>query len=252
MPTATPIRFNANAVIEDAFLDLGVFEAGNPIPAPDAQFALRLLNKCVNTLSLQPLTFPFIDREVFDVVTNQSTYTIGPGGDFDTIKPMALTGAGLLLPSQSASTGAVEIPRAVLTDDGYQAIQVKDLRSTLWTSVYYNPTFADGLGSVFLWPTPTSTTYQCVLYRGDVIQGFADLTTFYDFPPGYAELLQYQLEKRLAKPYGQPWEAADDDKARTALALVKRQNFKLADTPLDPALTRDRRSGYNIQTGTGG
>lgn len=249
----TPIRFNASAVIEDAFLDLGVFQAGETIPPFDAAFALRLLNKLITTLAIQPLTCPTTEREVFSVVAAQNTYTMGPAGDFDTVRPPSgLIGAGLLMPTSGATIGQVEIPLAPLTDDAYQAIQAKDLQSAMFTDFYFIPEYAGGLASVYLWPTPNSTTYQLVLYRADPIAGFANLTTLYDFPPGYAEMLQYQLEKRLAKPYGQPWGPVDEDKASQALFLVKRNNFTLVDLALDPAMTNDSRGGYNIITGAGG
>lgn len=249
----TPISFNANAVIQAAFLDLGVFAPGESIPAPDGQLTLARLNNCVNALQLSPLTFPFVTREVFDVVSGTSTYSIGPGGDFDTVRPAGLTGAGLLMPSQAATTGPIEIPRGLMTDDAYQTLQTKDLQNAMWTAVYYNPTYSGGLGSVFLWPTPNSTTYQLVLYRSDVLQGFANLTTAYDFPQGLFEVLQYQLGKRLAPAYGATgWTPMLEEMARDTLFLFKRNNFKLADLTLDPAMTKDRRGGYNIQTGTGG
>jgi hypothetical protein len=40
--------------------------------------------------------------------------------------------------------------------------------------------------------------------------------------------------------------------AAKALGLIKRQNYKLSDMPMDPALTRSYGGGYNINTGTGG
>jgi hypothetical protein len=40
--------------------------------------------------------------------------------------------------------------------------------------------------------------------------------------------------------------------ATDSLALIKRQNYKLSDLEIDPALTHDRRGGYNILTGSGG
>lgn len=247
---ATPIRFNANAVIAAAFSDLGTYAPGETVPSADAQAALQRLNALISGLGLSPLTFPFIDREVFAVVPGQSTYTMGPGGDFDTVRPLSLTGAGLLMPSQASTTGPIEIPRGMMTDDAYQMLQTKDLQNSMWTNVYFNPTYTDGLASVFLWPTPNSTTYQCVLYRGEVIQGFPNLTTLGDYPPGVFELLEYQLGKRLAPGYGGAgWTSELDGLARDSLALFKRNNFKLADTVLDPAMTRDRRYGYNIQTG---
>lgn len=249
----TPISFNANAVIAAAFADLGVYPPDEAIPASDAQRALLRLNTLISSLGLSPLTFPYIVREVFDVVAGQGTYTMGPGGDFDTIRPTALTGSGLLMPAQSVTTGAVEISRGMMTSDAYEANQVKDMQTAMWTDVYFQPTYADGLAAVILWPVPNSTTYQCVTYRGDALQGFANLTTLYDFPSGAFEMLEYQLGKRLDPGYGgRGWTAQLEDLARESLFVFKRNNFKLTDLAVDPAMTHSQRGGYIIQTGTGG
>lgn len=253
MATATPINFNANAVIEDAFLDLGVFMPGGTIPAADAQFALRALNKLASSLLLQPLTMPFTDREVFSVVAGTSTYSIGPGGNFDTIKPASIERAALLLPTSGATIGTTEIPLGILTDDAYQDIRQKSLQAPMFTQLAYNQTYASGLGEIFLYPTPNVTTYKLVIYRGDVIQGFANLTTFYDFPAGYYDLLQYGLEKRLAPSYGGTrWTPLLEAQLREAITLVKRQNSSLRDTALDDALVSGHRGGYDIYSGAGG
>jgi hypothetical protein len=138
----------------------------------------------------------------------------------------------------------------VITDDDYAAIALKDLQAAQWTAVAYTPTYAAGLGSIFLWPTPNTIVNDLVLYRGDQIQGFANLTTAYDFPPGYGELLQFNLEKRLCRVYGQAraWGALDDELARDAIRLVKRQNFQVKDTALDGTLGGGG-GGYNILIG---
>lgn len=249
----TPIQFNATAIITTALCDIGAFMPGESIPAAKAQDALARLNVLVSNLQLSPLMFPFINREVFDVVAFQSTYTIGPGGDFDTIRPTSLTGAGLLMPSQSSTTGKIEIPRAIMTDDAYQLLQTKELTNAMFTDVYYNQSYTSGFGSVFLWPTPNTTTYQLVLYRGDTIQGFTNLTTTGSYPPGTFEVLEYGLGKRLAPTYGGAgWTPELEDLRRTAFFEFKRNNFKLTDLVLDPAMTHTHRTGYNIETGTGG
>lgn len=250
--TQLSTTFNATDVMTDALLDIGVIQPGETIGAADAQFALRALNQIVSGMQNAPLTFPFRRREVFDVVAEQATYSIGPGGDFDTERPQALTGAGLLMPSQSDTTGPVEIPRGLLTDNDYQAIQVKDMQTAMWTGVYFNATYADGLASVTLWPVPNSTTYQLVLYWGDMLTGFANLTQDYDFPPGVSQVFRYQLGEVLASSYGKEWTALLDRLKNRTLAEFKRQNFKLADTAVDMTMARGgARGGYIIQVGNG-
>lgn len=246
-----PVSFNALSVIQAALGDIGVvsLEDGQDVTAAQGQDALRRLNAMISSWSIHRLAIPFISREVFHVVALQNTYTIGPGGNFDTVRPTQITGAALLL---NTPVPPVEIPNEVLTDNAYEAIPIKDLQNLLWTKVYYNPTFSGGLASIFLWPTPTTAANDLVIYRGDQIQGFANLTTAASFPPGYFEAFEYQLAMRLAIPYGIQVSPGLAKMAADAFATVKRENYKMNDAAIDPAFTNDRRGWYNILTGTGG
>jgi hypothetical protein len=151
----------------------------------------------------------------------------------------------------------VEIPTPVITDDMYQNINLKNLPNSQFTNIYYNPS-AGPLGTVTLWPKPNTAINQLVLYLQNAFTGFADLTTAYDYPeiPGYAEALQYNLDLRLFTPYGVKDGAIIGPLQQMAvdtLMLIKRANNKLVDLQTDArVLTSASRSGYNINTGTGG
>jgi hypothetical protein len=129
---------SATTIITSALDTIGAYGVGETLQAADAASGLRRLNAMMSSWAIQPQTIPVIRREVFDIVANQATYTIGPGANFNTTRPAYLTGAALLLNSSSPST---EIPLAVLTDDGYRSIQIKTQTNTQFTSIYYNPTF---------------------------------------------------------------------------------------------------------------
>jgi len=241
-----------NALVRDAFTLLGVFAPSETIPADDAIYGLSVLNDLVDGWIVEELTIPFVLREVFTVTANQQTYTYGPSGEFNSTRPTRLSGAGLLL---AGSTPEIEIPRAVLTEDGWEALQIKTLPNLLWTSVYYNPTYAGETGTLSLWPIPTTGANSCVCYRPSPVAGFAALATTYDLPPGATKALKYNLAVELAGPYGQPPTPALAMLAPKSLASFKRSNYKLTDLPVDPALTTMHgvgRGGYNILTGTGG
>lgn len=319
---------NARAIIEAAYGDLSVVAAEQSMDSFQGQDGLRRLNNMVSGWQTQYGTVLAVERNLFNLVANQQTYTIGLGGDFNVPRPTTIINAGLLLNGLSAAeavtsiirsgftatvtqtahpfavgdeayiTGAVqllynglqtvatvptantftftvqgtpvtpatgtlfsqaidgtpvEIPRSILTDSAYQAIQLKNLTNSQFTNVYYNPTFP--FGEIFLWPCPDTASNQLVLYLQNVFEGFADLTTEYAWPsnPGYAEALQYQLALRLAIPNGRQ---VSDELRRLAaetLGLIKRANNTIFDLPSDAALlTGDRRGGYNVNTGTGG
>jgi hypothetical protein len=151
----------------------------------------------------------------------------------------------------------VEIPRPVITDDAYQAIQIKNLPNAQFTNVYYNPS-AGPFGVFTLWPKPNTAVNQLILYLRGVFAGFADLATEYDYPdiPGYAEAIQYQLDLRLLTPYGVKDPSIIElvtGMARDTFGLIKRANNRLTDIPTDASLLSwNPRSFYNINTGQGG
>jgi hypothetical protein len=146
----------------------------------------------------------------------------------------------------------VEIPRAIYTDSMWQAIQIKDLASGgsgIPTGVYYNPTYANGLGAIYMWPVPSSADNDIALYLRKPLAVFPDQTTSVYLPDGSEEALEYNLALRLCGPYSVPVDPDVKAFARTSLGILKRSNYHLLDLTMDPALTGDRRYGYNIQTG---
>lgn len=145
----------------------------------------------------------------------------------------------------------VEIPRAVITDEAYRSINIKNLPNAEFTNVYYRPTYP--FGQIVLWPKPNTTINQLVLYLQNVFTGFADLTTEYAYPelPGYAEALQYNIAVRLSTPYARPLPPTIADLAKETLGLIKRANNKLVDVPTDATLLTRWPSGlFDINSGT--
>lgn len=71
-------------------------------------------------------------------------------------------------------------------------------------AAYYNPTWTAGLGLVYLWPLPTSTTLQGVIYTPVPVAEFASLSTTISLPPGYRRFLRPDWPKnwrvRLTRP----------------------------------------------------
>ena len=213
----------------------------------------------VNGWGASPLTKPQRARTTFSVVANKggptNPYTVGigssPAPDLALAPPQTLIGAGLELLSSSP---IVELPRALLTDDAYEAIQIKGLTNPLFTNVYYNLTYTTkGYASLFLWPVPDgSQSTNLVLYYQPSVAEFADLATQYYFPPSYADAFAYNLAVRLADPMFRTCPPGVAQRAVQALAALKRANANnlLNDMPQDPAVTPTQKTTYNIQTGS--
>lgn len=246
----------ATTIITGAYEILGVIDPNTTLPPTLLTKGFRRLNMMMGSWARQPLTIPVIERDVFPTVTGKggtaNPYTVGIGGQLNMQRPTKLEGAGLLLlASQPTPT---EIPRAVYTDDAYEAIQIKDLSNGLFTGVYYNPTFQP-FGTLSLWPVPDgSVPTSIVLYHLQALTQFVSPGAIYNLPEGADEAVEYNLAMRLADPSAVPAErlANIQSIARSSLSVFKRSNTKLVDMPIDPAFTQTRRGGYNIDTGTGG
>lgn len=238
--------------ITRAFKLLNVFQAGATIPPDDAQDAFDILNDMIRGWTLDALLTPVQSREVFPLQAGKGSpanpYTIGAGGNLNTARPPmagSLTGVGLQL---NASVPPVEIPRAVYNDAAYTAIAIKALTSTLFTGAYYDPTYAGGLGSLYLWPVPTDLTNSLVLYRRQPLTAFVSLTAVYDLPEGTEEAIDYNLARRLKGPYGRTMSADDLLFAEGSLSRLRHANVDITDLACDPVYLGRVGAGYNIET----
>lgn len=239
-------QLTGQSVVTFALEQIGVYGVGQTLSASDANTGLRRLNAMISSLGIQALSKLVVAREVFDLVANQSSYTIGPGANFNTTRPTSLQNATLLLNSSSPS---IEIPLALLTDQAYQNIRLKTQTNTLPTAVYYQPTFTtSGYGTVILWPVPDTADNDLVLYFQQSLVTFANLTTEYYWPEGAEEMLGYNLALRLCAPYARPVPDTVGQMAKSSLATFKRANTRMSDLSNDAAAIGSANGIYNINT----
>ncbi len=245
----------AGTLLKSAFGLIGVYQPNETLTATDGQDGLSRLNMFMGQLSIQPQSIPCRIREVFDMTAGKGSptnpYTIGPTGNFVTTRPNTIESASVLL--TQSQPNPVEVPLAILTNDAYDAIQVKDLSNQQPTGLFYQPTYASGLGSIFLWPVPDVAYNDLVIYRLSQMATFTSLSASIDLPAGADEMLVYNMAKRLAAPYGKVCPPDVQEIAATSMRVFKRGNNKIADLPQE-IFTGDgnRQYGYNIVSGSGG
>jgi hypothetical protein len=236
-------------LVTRAFHTLGVYSAEDSIPGGPAQYAFTRLNALIGAWALEALTIPVVSRTVWPLVAAKGSeanpYLIGPtagAGNFTTpTRPLAIDGCGILL---SGVAPQAEVPRAVFTDQMWQAIAVKDQTSPIFTGLYYTPSVPNG--EIVLWPIPDTAIHSLVLYRGEQLAPFATLTTSVTLPDGYADALDYNLAVRLAPSQGIAVTPDLVQLSRSTLASVKRANTLMTDLENDFA---SGGGGYNIVTG---
>lgn len=115
-----------------------------------------------------------------------ASMTIGVSGGFNTARPVQILSAWF----RRSGTDDYEIK--LITHQQYQAIQRKAQASDTPQYLAYNPTFSSSLGTLFVWPVPSSSwTLRLVSLKPlSTVSALSDTVTL---PPGFQEAIRYNL-----------------------------------------------------------
>lgn len=182
-------------IITDSLQDAGIISSNETPNATDSQKGLRLLNRMLDADSTEslmiynqvPLVFP---------LTNRQTYTIGPGGDFNTTRPVNVISIYM------RDTNGNDLPCQMLNQQEYADILSKPVTSSIALAAWYNAGMP--LSEIWLYPVPSSTTYSIVLWVWDVLTSFTSLANSVILPPGYEEYIETNLAVRLCIAFNRP------------------------------------------------
>jgi hypothetical protein len=158
----------------------------------EASDGLISLNDMLSSWDTDETYIFTIDSDVFNLTTGVTTYTIGTGGDFNTDRPV-------IFDSVVANLNGISYPLKQLNAQDYADIAYK-ANSTGIPEFYYCD-FAFPLATIYLYGAPSSGL-TLTIGKTQRLTQFADLTTQYQFPPGYNRLLNYGLAMEIAPDYG--------------------------------------------------
>lgn len=229
---------------------INVIESNQAPPADLLKIAFDRFNDLVdNVCANERLTIYSITETTFTITNGKQTYTLGTGGDISVVRPVFIDHWTF---TDSAFSPAFERPLVVLTDDAWTAIPIKTSTSPYPTYAYYNPTFTSGaLGTLKLWPVPTSTTLTGNVYAPAAVTRFASLTDTIALPPGYNRFLRDNLAVELAGELGEntPVDPRLLASARESKANIKRANIRLNDMTIDAMWLGHAGARSNIYVG---
>jgi hypothetical protein len=224
-------------LITAALLDLGALASGEAPTATEAADALRRLNLLLETWRLESLMVSAVDT-VSKVLTGATSYTLGPGGDINTTRPVRLEHA---VHRQGSGASALDFPLAVLTDVQYEQLGLKGLQSGIARWLYLDRAYP--LATLVTYPVlPAGDTL--VLYPWHPLTAFASLDTTVALPPGYELALQTNLSLELVSMFRDctvtPALAAQAIRSK---ALIKTINAQPRLLQLPAGLPTGRRGG---------
>lgn len=240
------------ALLVRCFQNIGILAPGESLSADDAAVGLGDLQSFIDSLGIKRQTMFAWKANVGTLISGQQTYTIGSGGNFNFARPQWIDWAKC---RQAIAGGQyLETDVAILTQRQYADIPVKAITTGIVTACFYDRTWTAGLGNIVVYPYPNISGLALVLYGPVPVANYTDLATDVTAPPGYADMLEYNVSKRLTLKY--PKGNISPlllDLARTSLNAVLSSNVQPEVLGMDAALVRRSSVGrgyWDVVNGT--
>lgn len=180
-------------LIESAMSKIGMLDAGETVSAEDSSIGLLRLNTLVDALENEGMFSYTTPDTVFTLGSGVSSMTIGPSQQIDIVRPVRV-----LSGSFTRLDGIDRHLRAV-SEAEYNALSLKSSFSSVAPSVC----FYDGgtpTGTMYFWPAP-ATSVEVHLITPEAGGRALDLTTGYEFPPGYQRYIEFALAIEMAPDF---------------------------------------------------
>lgn len=187
-------------------------------------------------------------RTLTKISTGAQSYTIGPGGAFDTgvdtVRPARIASA--FTRQQYGSPNPIDYPLMVIQSmEDYNWITIKNLVAGPGEAIFLDTGWP--LATVFIWPVPQASNYEIhITIYEQLPYRFAALTTPVVIPYQYYAAILYNLGMRLRPKYRLGTYPGDHlpGMARDSLAVLRGGQTQI--TRLHMPSTLRRRGTYNI------
>jgi len=197
---------------------------------------LIALNDMLALWSADQIHVPVVVSGSFALVVGTASYTIGSGGDINTVRPTEIK-RGIYIRDSGGQDHQVKL----ITREQYRSIADKSVSSRP-TQLYYEPSYPLATVQFNFKPDAIETVYYDALQP---ITEITDATATLLLPPEYKRALRYNLALELAPEYADikipelVIAGATDSKD----ALVRVNTLSQEEAQLDPALVRG--GGYS-------
>lgn len=223
-----------NDLIKATFRKLNVVGVNGDPSANQLSEGLDNINRMLSMWNTDGLIKYYIQRETFNLVAGQQSYTIGSGGDFNTVRPVEI------LEVTTDSSGITYRIDLVNYADWMRITNKSESEETpSWA--YYEPSYP--LGRIYFWGKPTNTN-SVVIASEKPFSAFSNGDTV-SLPPGYEKAVIDNLALELFPMY--PSESLYpilQNQAQNSIALLKRVNSKNKILTLELGFSEQRRRAW--------
>lgn len=229
-------------LIKSSLRLIGAIASGETPSADEFTDSLSALNGMLGSWSNQSLLINSKKREVFNLVSGQQAYTIGTGGNFNTVRPTTILGAAIL----KTGSDPFESPLDLINQQQWAEILNKDTAGSLSQKLYAEGTFP--LETINLWPKPDASD-QIVIYSQKPLTTFISANDEVSFPVGYDRALRYNLAVELAPEFGRQLSPEIMAIAIESKSEIKALNSESLYLVSDAIFMNSVGNTFNISTG---
>lgn len=203
------------SIVRRALRLIGVYAAGENLSAEDAQDGLAGLNSLVGSLSNSKLLINAMTLDEHVLTSGVSTVTIGPSGDIVSVRPLTVDQCSYL------EKDGISYPLKKIDATDYNAIGEKETQGDVPVYFWASADMPDM--TIRFYPVPGSG-YTLNLWSWKPLHGFPNLITQLALPPGYQEMLEFNLACTLAPEYERDPSSEVRRQAMLTMKRVKRTN----------------------------
>ena len=225
--TINTVTISFNDIVKDALQDLRVLLDGGTPTAGDVSDAQRKVNFLLKKWAIKGLLLWCRDTIPIPMVTNIFKYTIGPGGDVDTYRPLRAL-EGTFIRQTCGQQPAPDVPMTLLSRLDYERMSQKGITGVP-NSFYYDPQMAPSpftaydpavsKGILYVWTAPSDLTRTLFLEVQRPIQDITDPTQTFDLPLEWYETLSMNVASAVADKYEIPEDRIRRIKGEAAQSL---------------------------------
>lgn len=202
----------SQTMIDSALRLLGVIDPeGGITPTTTMRTnALEILNFMLTSWQADGLQLHVREEGSGTLVASQGSYTIGPSGDINQVRPQNILQAWI-----RNTTNSIDVPLNIVSQQEYFSLTAKTSES-FPNTLYYDRQYkyssnsgANAKGKIFLWPEPDTTTAAGNTLRFLFTRPIQDFSAVsgadgFDFPQEWYNAIRWGLASQLAPEYRLP------------------------------------------------
>lgn len=220
-------------LIKKAMQKVGILTKTENPSGDEANDALDMLNDLLSSLSNNSMLIYARKWETFTLIGGKTEYTIGPGQDFDTVRPIKVISA-------YSSIGSTNVPITCINDEVYADLVDPSIPGQ---SDWLNYDNGFPIGKIRFYPTAPSD-YPFFLLSEKELPAFT-LNDVVDLPPGWTRMLINNLAIEVAGDYDQPVPDTVSKIAAASMLEIKRAIMRARSFDCSPS----RPYQGNVYTG---